>query len=505
MPSTMEVLSLIWLLAFLIAPLQLQCSSTERLQWGQDEVYPDGMINIGARDQIQAEFRSDERDGSQARRELAATTDCQTGNSIDDCWRCDSSWETNRQALADCAIGFGKNAVGGKGGSLYVVTDSGDDDVVNPKYGTLRWAVIQTEPLWIIFSKDTRIKLTQELIMNSYKTIDGRGFNVHIAGGAGITIQNVSHVIIHGVRIFDLVPTGPAMVRDSPSHYGYRLRSDGSAISIFAATNIWLDHLFLSHCTTNLISAIEASTFITVSNCYFTNHNMVMLFGAHPEDTIDTVMQVTVAYNHFGTGLTQRMPRCRFGYFHVFNNDYVEWKMYAIGGSQNPTILSEGNRFMAPDASDAKEVTKRVADGGNDYGGWENWNWRSRGDTFLNGAFFTDSGSSNVDSSLYAKATSFSAKPSSYVETLTANAGPFQCGPGGYLSCDAGTPNSYGGSSGSSGSGSSPGWYNSSEEQSRRISHLVMLFSVIVSTLGILCMFAQEQLQICCSVKLVAS
>lgn len=34
-----------------------------------------------------------------------------------------------------------------------------------------------------------------------------------------------------------------------------------------------------------------------------------MLFGAHPEDTFDAVMQVTVAYNHFGTGLTQRMPR----------------------------------------------------------------------------------------------------------------------------------------------------------------------------------------------------
>jgi pectate lyase len=39
-----------------------------------------------------------------------------------------------------------------------------------------------------------------------------------------------------------------------------------------------------------------------------------MLFGAHPEDTFDTVMQVTVAYNHFGTGLTQRMPR----YFPLF-------------------------------------------------------------------------------------------------------------------------------------------------------------------------------------------
>lgn len=165
--------------------------------------------------------------------------------------------------------------MGGKQGSLYVVTDNSDDDVVNPKQGTLRWAVIQTEPLWIIFSQDTRIKLTQELIMNSYKTIDGRGFNVQIAGGAGITIQGITNIIIHGVRIFNLVPTGPAMVRDSPTHYGHRLRSDGSAISIFGGSNVWLDHLYLSDCTTNLISAIEASTFITVSNSYFTDHDMV--------------------------------------------------------------------------------------------------------------------------------------------------------------------------------------------------------------------------------------
>lgn len=30
--------------------------------------------------------------------------------------------------------------------------------------------------------------------------------------------------------------------------------------------------------------------------------------------------------------------------------------MYAIGGSQNPTILSEGNRFMAADDNNSKEV-----------------------------------------------------------------------------------------------------------------------------------------------------
>lgn len=34
-----------------------------------------------------------------------------------------------------------------------------------------------------------------------------------------------------------------------------------------------------------------------------------MLLGAHPGDTFDTNMEVTVAYNHFGPGLTQRLPR----------------------------------------------------------------------------------------------------------------------------------------------------------------------------------------------------
>lgn len=55
------------------------------------------------------------------------------------------------------------------------------------------------------------------------------------------------------------------------------------------------------------------------------------------------------------------------------------------------------------------------------------------------------------------------------------------------MSCDVGTPNSYGGGSGSSGSsGGSPGWY-SSGNQNPRVSLLVMLVSTILSMLGILC------------------
>ncbi|KAL8170169.1 hypothetical protein V2J09_021973 [Rumex salicifolius] len=58
------------------------------------------------------------------------------------------------------------------------------DDPVNPKPGTLRHAVIQYEPLWIVFKRDMVISLKQELIMNSFKTIDGRGVNVHIAAAS---------------------------------------------------------------------------------------------------------------------------------------------------------------------------------------------------------------------------------------------------------------------------------------------------------------------------------
>ncbi|XAR48883.1 Pectate lyase [Bertholletia excelsa] len=106
---------------------------------------------------------------------------CGTGNPIDDCWRCDPNWHKNRKRLADCGIGFGRNAIGGRDGRFYVVTDPGDDDPVNPKPGTLRHAVIQSRPLWIVFKRDMVIQLKQELIMNSFKTIDGRGANVHIA------------------------------------------------------------------------------------------------------------------------------------------------------------------------------------------------------------------------------------------------------------------------------------------------------------------------------------
>ncbi|KVI09236.1 hypothetical protein Ccrd_012421 [Cynara cardunculus var. scolymus] len=252
---------------------------------------------------------------------------CGTGNPIDDCWRCDSNWASNRQRLADCAIGFGKNAIGGRNGQIYVVTDPGNDNPVNPVPGTLRHAVIQDVPLWIIFKRDMVIQLRQELVMNSFKTIDGRGVNVHIGNGPCITIHYATNIIIHGIHIHDCKQAGNGNIRNSPHHSGWWTQSDGDGISIFASQHVWVDHCSL----------------------------------------------------------------CRHGYFHVVNNDYTHWEMYAIGGKSE----------------------------------WKNWNWRSEGDLMLNGAYFRESGRGSA--STYARASSLSGRPSTLVAGMTRAAGALIC------------------------------------------------------------------------------
>lgn len=197
-----------------------------------------------------------------------------TMNVIDSCWRSDPDWASNRQALADCAKGFGSGALGGKNGAIYVVNDPSDDPV-NPKPGTLRYGAIQDKPLWIIFEKDMVIELGNVLMVNSYKSIDGRGAKVEIANGPCITIEDVNHVIIHGISIHDCKPAKPGMLLRSPGNLSKREGSDGDGITVFASSYIWIDHCYLASCTDGLLDVIHASTFVTVSNNYFTKHNKV--------------------------------------------------------------------------------------------------------------------------------------------------------------------------------------------------------------------------------------
>ncbi|OAY63039.1 Pectate lyase [Ananas comosus] len=312
------------------------------------------------------------------------TGPCLATNPIDQCWRCRKNWDRHRKQLALCAKGFGYRTTGGKNGAFYVVTDPSDDDLVTPRPGTLRYGVIQPEPLWIIFARSMTIRLAEELMINSDKTIDGRGALVTIQNGAQLTIQNQHNIIIHNIRIKNIRAASGAVIRDSLEHYGVRGRTDGDGISVLGSTNIWIDHVSMSNCEDGLIDVINASTAVTISNSHFAYHNDVLLLGADNENEKDTIMQVTVAFNHFGEGLVQRMPRCRWGFFHV--------------------------------------VTKRES---MNEAEWRNWVWRSEGDVLRNGAFFIESGGLNKRS--FSSRDYIKARPGTWVRSLTRFAGWLNC------------------------------------------------------------------------------
>lgn len=204
-------------------------------------------------------------------------------------------------------------------------------------------------------------------------------------------------------------------------HFGIRAPIDGVGISIFGSRDIWIDHVSMSNCQGRLIDAIQGSTAITISNCHFTNNNEVMVFGASDSNSDDQFMQITIAFNHFGRGLVWRMPRCRWGFIHVINNDYTHWLMNPIHGSQHATILSQGNRFIAPPNNAPKEVAKRGQVSERE---WRTWNWRSENDLMMNGAYFVESGHpiSDVEGKNITKS-----KPGAYAARLTRFAGALRC------------------------------------------------------------------------------
>uniref|UniRef100_A0A0D9WEP9 Pectate lyase n=1 Tax=Leersia perrieri TaxID=77586 RepID=A0A0D9WEP9_9ORYZ len=344
-----------------------------------------------------------------------------SGNPIDDCWRrCDPGWADDRQRLADCGVGFGRDAVGGgKGGRLYVVNDSSDDA---ERPGTLRHGLGQDEALWIVFARDMTIRPAHELVVRPRKTVDGRGARVVVGdGGACFAVRGARDVVIHGITIRGCRPKPKAAAAADESMGSSSSHdddvSDGDGVSVINSTDVWIDHCTFEDCADGLIDVVEGSTRVTLSNNLLQNHDKAMLLGHSDEYTDDAAMRVTVAFNRFGPGLVQRMPRCRFGLFHVINNDYIDWEMYAVGGSSAPTIVSHGNRFSA---DKAKEVTKRDGDAPESV--WCKWNWISEGDLMLNGAFFKTSGKAGPD----LKAPSF-ARSASSVPSITSSAGALSC------------------------------------------------------------------------------
>ncbi|KZV28633.1 putative pectate lyase 4 [Dorcoceras hygrometricum] len=302
-------------------------------------------------------------------------------NVMDSCWRTNPNWRRNRHQLATCSVGYaGKMSNnGGRGTVDYVVTDPCDDPL-NPKPGSLRFGVTSIKgKVWITFHKDMTIKLAKPLLVGSFTTLDGRGANVHIAGGAGLLLQEVNNVIIHGIHIHDCIAQGAGPVMGPDRKIVQLGPVDGDAIRLVSSSKIWIDHNTLQDCQDGLIDVTRGSTDITISNNWF---------------------------------------RIRFGYAHVVNNLYLGWGIYAIGGSMEPSIKSQANLFIAPQGGNKQIFWGHSAIGG----------FRSVQDVFENGASFSASLAKDVAMRPnYRADQNFEVADGRAVKLLTRSAGALKC------------------------------------------------------------------------------
>ncbi|MQM06834.1 hypothetical protein Taro_039669 [Colocasia esculenta] len=263
------------------------------------------------------------------------------------------------RAIAGQAEGFGRCAIGGLHGSLYCVTSLADDGA-----GSLREGCRREEPLWIVFDVSGTIQLASTMSVSSYKTIDGRGQRVKLAGH-GLHLNKCEHVIVCNLE------------------FECGRGNDADAIQIKPGSrHIWIDRCSLRDYGDGLIDVTLGSTDITISRCHFSMHDKAMLVGADCTNTGDRCIRVTV-HHCFFDGTRQRHPRVRFGKVHLYNNYTTDWAIYAICASLESQILSQCNIY---EAGEKKTVFKYLTEKAPDKEVGTCGSVRSEGDLFLNGA-----------------------------------------------------------------------------------------------------------------------
>ncbi|MER7277200.1 right-handed parallel beta-helix repeat-containing protein [Dactylosporangium sp. NPDC000244] len=169
------------------------------------------------------------------------------------------------------------------------------------------------------------IALTGMHKVSSNKTIQGVGSGSGLRGG-GLTLDNVSNVIIQNLNI-----TG----------------SGDDAVNVQNGSHhVWIDHNTLSDAYDGLVDIRLGSDYVTVSWNITRDHDKTMLLGSADTDTGDRGhLRVTYHHNWFD-GTNQRHPRVRFGNpVHVYNNLYSNNGAYGVASTMEAGVLVEGNYF----------------------------------------------------------------------------------------------------------------------------------------------------------------
>ncbi|EKD14555.1 hypothetical protein MBM_07276 [Drepanopeziza brunnea f. sp. 'multigermtubi' MB_m1] len=230
-----------------------------------------------------------------------------------------------RASITDVGTGFASlNGGTTGGGSATPVTVS--------DYAGLVAAVAGVEPKVVIITGP--IEHSGEPVnIGSHTTLVGADSSV-VLTGFGLLIRENKNVIVRNIAVAKVPAT------------------NGDAVGMQYAENVWLDHMDLSGDMNSekdfydgLCDITRKSSYVTLSNSYIHNHWKGSLIG-HSDDNAaeDTGFLKVTQNNNYWQNVGSRTPSLRFGQAHIYNS-YFEATDDGINVRQGAQVLVESNVF----------------------------------------------------------------------------------------------------------------------------------------------------------------
>jgi pectate lyase len=175
-----------------------------------------------------------------------------------------------------------------------------------------------------------------QIVITSNKTVVGLGYDATISGFSlkigNSVVNDVSNVIVRNLNLVSVWQ---------------------DALTIRRSHHIWIDHCNFYDAPDGLLDITEICDFITVSWCkfhYSSNtllHRLACLVSSSDYEPDDIgKMRITWHHNWWAENCDQRMPSCRYGRIHIFNNYFTSsGNYYCINCRIDSELLVENNYF----------------------------------------------------------------------------------------------------------------------------------------------------------------
>ncbi len=262
------------------------------------------------------------------------------------------------------AQGFGGDATGGRGGSVYVVTNLNDSGA-----GSFRDAVSHNNRI-IVFAVSGYINLLSAVSAKSNLTILGQtapGGGIAISG-AEVSFFGQSNDIIQYMRF-----------RDGTTDPGYKgtsstSSSSSNALSLGNTTNMIVDHVSAEFAPYNNVDASAGTSNLTFSNSIFADPIASQRFNVHNEGTNTTYIGNIFANSHGRNALakanSQYVNNVAYNYGYAFttgnsagNFSFDVINNYFVAG---PSTTSPSDAFYQVDNNQSAYAVGNILDGNKD-------------------------------------------------------------------------------------------------------------------------------------------